>query len=39
MLTERIDLPLVIGGENVRTGLLEPAICHTITPMSSQTLT
>jgi 1-pyrroline-5-carboxylate dehydrogenase len=26
MLTERIELPLVIGGENVRTGLLEPAI-------------
>jgi hypothetical protein len=26
MLTERIDLPLVIGGEHVRTGLLEPAI-------------
>ena len=26
MLTERIELPLVIGGENVRTGMLEPAI-------------
>jgi len=26
MLTERIELPLVIGGEHVRTGLLEPAI-------------
>ena len=26
MLAERIELPLVIGGENVRTGMLEPAI-------------
>ena len=26
MLGERIELPLVIGGEHVRTGLLEPAI-------------
>jgi 1-pyrroline-5-carboxylate dehydrogenase len=26
MLTERIELPLVIGGEHVRTGLLGPAI-------------
>ncbi len=26
MVTERIELPLVIGGENVRTGMLEPAI-------------
>jgi 1-pyrroline-5-carboxylate dehydrogenase len=26
MLTERIELPLVIGGANVHTGMLEPAI-------------